>query len=84
MHQIKTYKFITVQTLLNLSFTVGKTYIYCCLDVDECMIGSDNCHRDAKCTNTEGSWECSCNQGLTGDGVDCTGMFPCRVKFDHL
>ena len=40
-------------------------------DVNECE--SDICHGDAQCTNTEGSFACSCNPGYTGDGKHCTG-----------
>ena len=31
----------------------------------------DNCHADAVCTNTAGGFECKCNHGWEGDGVDC-------------
>ena len=32
----------------------------------------NNCHENAQCTNTEGSFNCSCNPGYSGDGVNCT------------
>ena len=47
--------------------------LYLIVDINEC--GSDdlnNCHENAQCTNTEGSFTCSCNPGYTGDGVNCT------------
>ena len=44
-------------------------------DVDECAIGNHNCHDDATCYNTEGSYTCSCNTGYTGDGSFCTRKF---------
>ena len=43
-------------------------------DVDECERNEDNCHVNANCTNTEGSFNCSCNPGYTGDGINCTSM----------
>lgn len=44
------------------------------VDVDECLSNSYSCHRDAFCVNTEGSYGCSCNSGLTGDGKSkCDG-----------
>ena len=45
-----------------------------CSDVNECEIDVlHNCHGDAQCTNTEGSYICSCSPGYTGDGKHCTG-----------
>ena len=41
-------------------------------DIDECETGSDNCDEKAQCTNTEGSFTCSCDSGYTGDGTECS------------
>ena len=41
-------------------------------DIDECERNEDNCHVNAQCTNTEGSFNCSCKPGYFGDGVACT------------
>ena len=48
-----------------------------CLDIDECTVGSHDClSTTAKCTNTEGSFTCTCNTGYDGDGrVVCVGMY---------
>ena len=42
------------------------------VDIDECSDGSDNC--DQTCTNTDGSFTCSCGSGFTldADGHSCT------------
>ena len=50
-----------------------------CVDQDECAVSTHNCHRDATCTNTEGSYTCSCNRYFKGDGVvDCwDGQMEC-------
>ena len=42
------------------------------LDIDECAAELDNCHENATCNNTFGSFECTCNSGFEGDGVNCT------------
>ena len=41
-------------------------------DINECENGDNNCSENSNCTNTEGSFTCSCNPGYTGDGVNCT------------
>ncbi|KAM9857042.1 nidogen-1-like [Aulostomus maculatus] len=63
------------------SYRGGSAYICSCLpgfagdgrvcrDVDECQQGQ--CHRDAVCTNTQGSFTCHCRPGFHGDGFQCS------------
>ena len=48
-------------------------HFFCHVDINECEgDDSNNCHENANCTNTDGSYTCSCNPGYTGDGVTCT------------
>ena len=43
-------------------------------DLDECALDVDNCTRNANCTNTPGSFFCTCEVGYIGDGaVECIG-----------
>lgn len=44
-----------------------------CVDLDECAGEGDghDCHLDAVCINTDGSYRCECNQGYEGDGRSC-------------
>ena len=42
------------------------------IDINECELETDNCHINADCTDTIGSFECTCNSGFEGDGVNCT------------
>ena len=46
--------------------------LYLIADINECGSNLNNCHDNAQCNNTEGSFTCSCNPGYTGDGVNCT------------
>ena len=41
-------------------------------DIDECETDWNICHAAAQCTNTEGSFTCTCKPGYTGDGTKCT------------
>ena len=52
------------------------------LDVNECKPDgisdfykhlAHNCHNDSNCTNTKGSFYCTCLVGYSGDGVSCSG-----------
>ena len=45
----------------------------CTSDVDECPLNLDDCHDQANCTNTPGSFSCACNTGWTGNGTSCQG-----------
>ena len=43
-------------------------------DINECTSPETNdCDSNAECSNAEGSYICSCNEGYTGDGRNCTG-----------
>ena len=46
--------------------------LFLATDIDECS-ASHQCHTDASCTNTQGSYKCSCKEGFTGNGFGCTG-----------
>ena len=43
------------------------------VDINECNIGSHVCDVNANCTNTNGSHNCTCKEGYTGDGQSCSG-----------
>ena len=47
------------------------------VDVDECSEKSDFCHDNATCFDSDGSYECECKTGFSGDGYICSGMIHC-------
>ena len=48
------------------------------LDIDECG-ASPVCDINANCSNTRGSYICTCRAGYTGDGKTCQGRMKGRV-----
>ena len=46
-------------------------------DINECHTGSHTCHANASCNNTVGSYDCFCNKGFSGEGVNCSGKNLC-------
>ncbi len=41
-------------------------------EINECE-GENSCHDNATCTNTIGSYNCSCYDGFEGNGTNCEG-----------
>ena len=44
------------------------------LDIDECKTGDHTCDVNANCTDTDGSFNCTCKEGYMGDGENCSSM----------
>ena len=45
------------------------------VDINECDLSSDVC-RNGNCTNTDGSYYCTCNEGFEGTGNNsCSGNY---------
>ena len=45
------------------------------IDINECDDGTASCDVNAQCINTDGSYNCSCSSGYSGDGMTCTGKW---------
>lgn len=43
------------------------------LDLDECTLNPRSCHQYANCSNTQGSFTCTCHVGYSGNGTYCEG-----------
>ena len=46
--------------------------------MNECSIDNE-CHVNAQCANTDGSYTCSCLDGYAGAGRNCTGKYLCAA-----
>ena len=45
-------------------------------DIDECALGDHNCtNGGANCTNTVGSFNCTCPTQYFWNGIECEGLF---------
>ena len=45
------------------------------IDINECKNETlNNCHDNATCYNSFGSFTCSCKAGFKGNGVSCQGQ----------
>ena len=50
-------------------------------DIDECKGNATNCDNNANCENTDGSFNCICSTGYTGNGTSCEGQ--CVFETPH-
>ena len=50
-------------------------------DIDECIESEHNCSTNANCTDTAGSYYCTCDTGYEGNGFTCTSMSFYGVPF---
>ena len=66
----------TCEGIKYISYSYIASYLHTllCIDINECNEDSD-C--DQLCTNTNGSYYCSCNEGysLKADGKSCKGIY---------
>ena len=67
-------KYVSVRHLTR-DFHVTKGFIIAFIDINECVSSVSQCHSNATCSNTGGSFQCTCNNGFSGDGVICDCKF---------
>ena len=66
---------VYINFMLELLSPVKPIPLLLSIDINECELEGDDCHMYATCTDTFGSFECTCNSGFEGDGVNCTSMY---------
>ncbi|XP_068703631.1 uncharacterized protein [Montipora foliosa] len=49
----------------------------CFKEIDECSTNTHGCDVNAVCSNTKGSYLCTCNSGFSGDGKTCSDINEC-------
>ena len=49
--------------------------IHAIADLDECETDIHHCDENADCFNTEGSYDCTCRGGFTGNGATCLSKY---------
>jgi len=54
--------------VFNLTKSIVKS-----IDINECSTNNGGCDAQAVCTNTPGSFSCSCKSGYSGNGFNCLG-----------
>eukprot|EP00933_Yihiella_yeosuensis_P080883 TRINITY_DN943_c0_g1_i2.p1 TRINITY_DN943_c0_g1~~TRINITY_DN943_c0_g1_i2.p1 ORF type:complete len:1016 (+),score=179.38 TRINITY_DN943_c0_g1_i2:96-3143(+) len=75
---------MTAFKLWPLECGAGCSISTCCKwKEDECAENKDNCHQQASCNDTDASFTCSCNEGYTGNGVNCQDSNECSRRLDH-
>ncbi|CAH3192560.1 unnamed protein product, partial [Porites evermanni] len=52
-------------------------------DINECTTNVHKCDTNAVCSNTEGSYNCTCSPGYTGNGTSCNDINECTISVDN-
>ena len=58
--------------MINMYLVLMMSLCHSYADIDECS-SANECHQNATCNNTKGSYNCTCKDGFEGDGKNCTG-----------
>ena len=48
--------------------------------INECELGTHDCHIDADCTDLREKWTCKCHVGYMGPGEDCEDQNECVLN----
>ena len=69
--------------LMPFNFFFSSINMFVVLDIDECGACSPVCDINANCSNTRGSYICTCKSGYTGDGKMCQGIINVVLPCDN-
>mgnify|MGYP002259967521 CR=1 FL=1 len=80
--------FFLLRSNLNLFWTLNASlsdilHISFIPDIDECSSAANECHQNASCHNTKGSYNCTCKDGFEGDGKNCSGKILFRAQLQR-
>ena len=62
--------FFLMLTVMHINF-----FSTVCTDINECTTGTHNCDMNAICIDTDGSFNCTCNNGYEGNGTLCFSKY---------
>ena len=72
---VKDYYFLIFGFILLLSISsILSLFTIYLPDIDECKSDILRCDVNANCSNTYGSYKCTCKEGYNGTGHVCTGI----------
>ena len=67
---------------LCMKYSISISFVL--IDIDECLNRSHACDVNVNCTNTDGSYNCTCKEEYTGDGQSCQGILDQTVHHTGL
>lgn len=69
---VKINMYLYIYSFVFIIPTLQRTLCY--IDIDDCSNDTLNdCSDNSACENIPGSYQCHCNYGFTGNGINCTG-----------
>lgn len=73
---VNRHEMVSFANKLNRSFLSFSSHVWSyaeCPDENECITKGD-CHENADCFDTVGSYRCECRQGYEGNGTFCKAL----------